>query len=239
MTTDHKIAYSLGALFVVLCAVQLPPAAALQLSALGLAAMAAAGFVAGVLGDRATPAFSILVVSLAAFALLVMPEFPAMGGTHRAAVPLGFLGTVATTLIWVTHRWPALHRDRGRTGSFGSALWIALAFAVILSLIASVPLAIIWLGGEGRPEHALIYAAYFVGALAAAVLYRLVRRLQYLASGRYLIGGLCGFCLYAAVAPVVAILDNEPLVWTQIVTVGIVAGVFVGPPVAFGLLDAD
>src|SRR5258705_5435656 len=57
------------------------------------------------------PGWSVLVVGFTSTAILVMPTLPAMGGTERRAIPLGFLGVQAAILVLGLPAM-AVHSDR-------------------------------------------------------------------------------------------------------------------------------
>ena len=191
--------------------------------------------VACLLGPRSTHAFSIYAVSVAGMAVLLMPNFPAMGGEHPIGVPLGFLASQAGALLWVSLRWDPDPRPKPPTCLL-EALLAGIFGAVGLSLIASIPIGIGLLAGAADMKRMLwVYPAYFAGALSAAFLYWLLQRIAHRPVGRYVIGALGGFCLYGAVGPVVAVFEGEPLDLREIAMIGTVAGMLVGPPVAMSL----
>lgn len=69
-----------------------------------------------------------------------------------------------------------------------------------------------------------MYPAYFIGLLFAATLYWLLQRISHLATGHYLIGFLGGICVYGAVAPVVELIENEPMSPGMMFVIALIAG---------------
>lgn len=204
----------------------------------GAVALLAALFaIARVLGDRATPGMSAMFVSIAAAAVLVVPGFPAMGGRHRAAVPVGFLGSQAAALFWIALRWRAGAQAHARTPLVGALGW-GVSGALALSAVATIPIGIALLADRTKAaELLLVYPAYFAGALSAAALYWLLQGAAHRPVGRYLIGVLGGFCMYAAAAPVVYLIDGDPIDLRRLGAVAAVCGFLVGPPVALSFAE--
>ena len=77
-----------------------------------------------------------------------------------------------------------------------------------------------------------VYPAYFGGALAAASIYWLLQGIAHRPVGRYLIGAAGGFFVYAAMGPVIAVVEDDPIDIAEMAMIGLVAGCLVGPPVA-------
>jgi hypothetical protein len=108
----------------------------------------------------------------------------------------------------------------------------AVVGAGVLSAIAAIPLGIGLLAGGFAWGMLGVLPAYFGGAFAAALIYWALQGIAHRPVGRYFLGALGGFCLYAAMGPVVSAMEEEPLDVREIVMIGIVAGCLVGPPVA-------
>lgn len=175
---------------------------------------------------------SFLVVAFATGALLAMPTFPAMGGTGGRASVLAFLGMQAAALLWAALRWPP-HEPRATRTSLGASLRFAALMATGFSAIASIPLGLMLLSGQGPgPVMLLVYPAYFAGFAAAAICFWLVRRIAHLATGRYLVGILGGTCVYLAVSPVVALAERTKVFSLDSLGIALIAGGIVGPAVA-------
>lgn len=195
--------------------------------------------VARVLGRGPVPALSVFGVACAAGVVLVMPTFPALGGTVMCAVPLGFFGTQLAALLWAVLRWRPRRPAKQRVPLL-LALAGGLGAAVALSLLATVVIGIGLLRGLTlEPAIGLVYIGYFVGLLGAATVYWLLQGVAHLATGRYLIGALGGICLYGAVAPVVSIVDEKPMGPWMMLIVAAIAGGLAGPAVALGWDDDE
>lgn len=124
--------------------------------------------------DR-TPGVTILLVSFVGAATLVVPNFPAMGGVHRAAVPLGFLGSQGVTLLWVTLRWDVQERRVARY-SLKRSLVFGAGGGVVLCLVATIPVVLLVLADARRAVPLLwVYPAYLVGTTVAAVFFWLLQ----------------------------------------------------------------
>ena len=188
--------------------------------------------------DAPPPSFSVLIVSFVGAATLVMPGFQAMGGRNGPPLPIGFLGSQAVSLLWATLIWRETSRPRSRV-NLRDALRFALFGAVGLSVIASIPIALMLLSdpSKSRP-YLLVYPAYFLGAFAAAIVYWLFRRIAHRPLGQYIIGGLGGTFMYTAVAPIVYLSKGEAIRPGELLGLGIVCGFLVGPPVALSANDA-
>jgi hypothetical protein len=208
---------------------------------LGAAAVLVTAVVLVARGTRNSPppSFSVLIVSFVGAAALVMPGFHAMGGRNGPALPIGFLGSQAVSLLWATLLWRDFSRPRSRV-VLRDALRFALFGAVGLSVIASIPIVLMLFADPGKVRtYLLVYPAYLLGAVAAAVIYWLFRRIAHRPVGQYIIGGLAGTCMYTAVAPIVYLSKGEPIRIGELLGLGIVCGFLVGPPVALSANDAD
>jgi len=207
--------------------------------ALGLATAVFAAVAAWAhrLGRRGGPPVGVFAVAVSTGVFLVMPTFPAMGGTTVRAVPLGFLGMQAAALLWAALTWPPQRPARERT-SLRSAWTVGAIMATVLSAIATIPIGIGLLTRDAElPGLLLVYPAYYIGLLAAATCYWLLQRVAHLATGRYFIGALGGTCVYLAVWPVVALLKGEPMMSPVMLAVSTIPGGLVGPTVALSITD--
>jgi hypothetical protein len=207
--------------------------------ALGLAAAVFAAVAAWAhrLGHRPMLPLSVFGVAAVTGMLLVVPTFPAMGGTTPRAVPLGFFGMQAAALLWAALRWPPQRPVRERI-SLGSAWKFGAIVATIFSAVATIPIVIGLASRDSQvPRLLLVYPAYYVGLFGAATCYWLLQRIAHLATGRYLIGVLGGTCVYFAVSPVVAILRGEPILSATMLTIAAIPGGIVGPSVALSITD--
>jgi hypothetical protein len=107
--------------------------------------------------------------------------------------------------------------------------------ALGLGVIATIPIAVLFLSGHGEPRLLWVYPAYLVGGLGAATVFWALQGVAHLATGRYLLGALSGLCLYGAIAPVVMLVERGPLDASLMLTIAAIAGFVVGPAVAFEL----
>lgn len=183
--------------------------------------------------------YTVFAVSTVSMAVLVMPGFKAMGGHNGPSLPIGFFGAQVLALLWATMTWRESGQPRTRT-ELGDVLRLALKGAVVLSAIASLPIVLLLLTStrEAIP-YLLVYPGYFVGALAAGLVYWILRAVNDRPAGRFLIGGLMGTCMLCAIAPVVQISEHQPIVIGDIMWLGAVCGFMVGPPVALSLKDSS
>jgi hypothetical protein len=229
--TDGTIALSVAAVYLLLALTLLPPGEYPRAVGVALLIFGLVIGAARLLGRGHVPGFSVLGIAMASAAVLAAPAFPALGGTVPAAVPIGFLGSQAATLLWVALRWqpgpPAPPMKLLHAWGFG------LGAAALLSVVATIPIVLAAVT-EGPSPVLLVYAGYFVGFLGAATLYWLLQRVAHLATGLYLIGMLPGTCVYGAIAPVVSMVEAEPMLPLEMLMIGVVAGAFVGPAVALG-----
>src|SRR5688500_7710968 len=117
--TDTRIAVALVAIYFILAAALLPRSEHARALGLGAVVFAAVAMIAGRLGRGPIPGLSIMAVAFVAAAFLWVPTFPAMGGTSRIAVPIGFLGMQAAALLYAALRWepPAKPRKKASLGS--------------------------------------------------------------------------------------------------------------------------
>jgi hypothetical protein len=181
----------------------------------------------------------VFITSIIGTVVLAVPNFPAMGGHDPGAVPIGFLGSQALVLLWIALRWSVPDPKKPRAG-LRTVLTTSALSAIGLSVIATIGIIRHFvMGRPGVSTLLLVYPAYFVGLGCAGLVYWSLQGVAHLAAGRYLIGVLGGFCLYGAVAPIVMILDHEPMDIRMMSAVAAVCGFLVGPPVALGLLADD
>lgn len=239
MKTDFRLAVAGITAYFALTLLLLPVSEYLR--AIGGAALifGMVAVVARRLGRGSVPGLSVLGVAFAAFAILVMPTLPAMGGTVMRAIPLGFFGVQLAALFWAVLRWrprsPATKRVPLVATLVGGA-----AAAVSLSILATIGILLGLLHGlDAVPALAFVYVSYFVGALAAAIVYWLLQSIAHLATGRYLIGVLGGICFYGAIAPVVSVIDEKPMSPWMMLVVAAIAGGLVGPALALEYEDDE
>jgi hypothetical protein len=235
--TDTRIALAVIAVYAVLSIILLPSGEYLRALGGGLAIFGIIAGLADSWGRGPIPGPSVLAVAFGAGAVLVMPTFPALGGTTPAAVPLGFLGMQAAVLWWAALRWQTPAGARRRV-SLRRAWGFALAAAAALCAIAAIPATLSVVAGEVPARRMLlIVPAYFGGLLGAATAYWLLQRVAHLATGRYLIGVLGGACVYGAVAPVVQLFDKRPMSPREMLAIALVCGGLVGPAVTLSSTD--
>jgi hypothetical protein len=234
---DNGIAAGVVAAYLALSLVLLPPGEYPR--AIG-GALLIFGLIAGaarLLGRGAVPDFSVLAVAVASAAVLAVPTFPAMGGTVPAAVPLGFLGSQAAALLWVTLRWEP--RAPSRRVGLREAWSAGLMMSLFLCAIATIPILLGVLTEGFSSTMLLVYVAYVAGFMAAATLFWALQRVTHLATGLYGLGILGGACVYGAMAPIMALVEREPLDSGEMLMIALLAGAFVGPAAAFGLAKRD
>lgn len=230
--TDSRVAYALAALYLALCAVLLPPAEYPRALGGGVAAFAAVLWMARAFGRGRIYGLGLLAVGVVSALVLVIPTFPAMGGTRLVAVPLGFLGMQATMLLWAARRWTPRAPAREHT-PLRQAMEFAMFAGAGLSVFATIPIVLALRdGARGAATMLLVYPGYFAGTMSAAIVYWLLQRLAHLAVGRYLIGVLGGICLYGAMAPIVWLSKGEPFDPGLMLFLASIPGGFVGPAVA-------
>jgi hypothetical protein len=233
-----QIAAQVGVLLYLACAVfLLPPSEYFHAVGGGLLVFSAVVALSQFKGRGWLPGGSVLVVGFAATAILVMPTLPAMGGTERRAIPIGFLGVQATILLWACMQWPYLRRPKDHV-SLATALKYGFLFAAGLSVVASLPILLTLMSDAPSPRAILLtYPAYFAGFVSAAIIYWSLQRIAHLAFGRYLIGILGGMCVYGAVGPVVFLFQNEKIDIPMLVAIAAIAGGFVGPALALNATE--
>lgn len=184
---------------------------------------------------------SVLVVAFGTGAIITFPTFPAIGGSVPQAVPLGFAAIPVATLLWGSLRWRPRHPPQ-RHVRLRTALIVGAFLATAFSGVATIPVLLILIGGilDHAPRNAailLVCVAYYVGFLGAGWLFWLLQRIRHLATGRCLIGTLCGICVYGAVTPIVALFDGRPMSVSEGLICAAIAGGIVGP--AVGLTEED
>jgi hypothetical protein len=192
---------------------------------------------ARLLGRGAVAGFGVAAVAAGSAVVLASPTFPAMGGTVPAAIPLGFLGSQAAALLWVALRWTP--RALSRPIRLREAWTFGGAAALVLCAIATIPLALVVLADGPSSPVLRVYVAYVAGFLAAATLFWMLQRIAHLATGLYLIGVLGGACVYGAMAPILSLVEREPIRPGELLMIALLAGAFVGPAVAFGLVKRE
>lgn len=235
---DAGIAASIAALYLALSVALLPPAEYPRALGSGVLVFAAVVGMARILGRGRLPWMSVLAVSFVAVAVLAVPTFPAMGGTAAAAPAVGFVGSVAATILWAALRWEPRHPSP--PVPLRVPLLFGVGMAAVLSVIATIPIGLGYLSGEfTSPGVLLVYPAYLAGFTGAALAYWLLQRVSHLATGLYLIGFLGGVSLYGAVAPVAKLFDADPLDLGRMVLIAVIAGALVGPPLALGFADKE
>lgn len=176
--------------------------------------------------------YDTLFVFFGAAVVLVVPGFPAMGGTVPADVPLGMLGAQVALLVYASRRW-TLNPRRFDHISLIRAWKAGLVAAVAFSLLATLPIGygLLTVPHEAAPML-LVYPAYFVGFLLAASAYWVLQRIGHLAFGCQTIGLMCGLCAMAAIGPVASFVDHDPLDLRQLALTLVACGALLGPPVA-------
>lgn len=236
MDTDTRIATAVAALYLILCAALLPVGEYPRALGGGVAVFAVVAAAAWRLGRGVVHGMSVVGVAFASAAVLWVPTFPALGGRHPAAVPLGFLGVQAAMLIWVARRW--VSRPPEAHASLRSAWGFGAIAAALLSAIATIPILLALVTGqEDAARMLLVYPSYLAGMLAAATAYWLLQPIAHLAVGRYLVGAAAGTCVYGAVAPLVSLIRGEPFDLAEMVIVSAILGGLVGPAAALGFAD--
>lgn len=234
--TDNRVAGAVVALYLVLAAALLPPAEHPRMLGGGLLVFGGVAALARWLGRGPLSPLSVLAVEIVSAIVLLMPTLPAMGGTHPAAVPIGFLGVQAAVLSWAALRWRRPPGAMPRT-SLLAAWRHGFLMAVLLCAFATIPVLLAVSAGDAAPAGIVwLYPAYFAGMIGAATSYWLLQRIAHLATGRYLIGVLGGVCVYGAVMPLVAMVEpgGEPLGTGTMLVLALAAGCLVGPAVALG-----
>jgi hypothetical protein len=229
---DGAIAVGVIAAYLVLSLVLLPRGEYPRAIGTALLIFALIAGAARLLGRGAVPGFSVIAVAAAAAWVLAVPTFPAMGGTVPAAVPLGFMGSQAAALLWVALRWEP--RAPARRIRLLDAWAFGAAASLILCAIATIPLVLVARSEGLSSPVLLVYVAYVAGFMAAATLFWMLQRAATLATGLYLIGVLGGACVYGAMAPIMSLVEREPIHPGEMLLIALLIGAFVGPAVAFG-----
>jgi hypothetical protein len=186
-------------------------------------------------GRGGMPPVSVFMLAMASAAVLIVPALM-IGPPVPAVVPLGFLGSQAATVLWVVRRWRPTPPAPAVT--FGRAWKYGLAVALIVSIVATVPLVMVVREEGVSLPVLLVYPCYLVGFVGAATMYGLLQRVAHLATGFYLIGFLGGACVYGAAMPVVSLLNAEPLAPLaplEMLGMALLIGAFAGPAGAFAL----
>jgi hypothetical protein len=234
---DHFLAAIAVFSYFVLAIGLLPPSEHARGVGSGLAVFLTVFLTAWKFGRRIQSGYSVAAVALVASAVLWMPTFPAMGGTSHRAVLIGFLGVQAAVLLWAAFWWQG-PREQPSHVSLRAALRFGFLMAAGISGVAAVPVVLLLLtGGESSWGIVLVFPAYFVGFLSAAIIYWGLQRIENLAVGRYLIGVLGGACVYGAVGPVSDLLDHRPFDVHETLLVALIAGSFLGPTLALAWYD--
>jgi hypothetical protein len=116
-----------------------------------------------------------------------------------------------------------------------SCVRYAAVGALGVSLIAAIP---VMLSLQSSGMRLLwIFPAYFVGFGGAGAAYWALQRIAHLATGRYLMGAIGGFCVYFSVAPVTFLLEDERFDLEMTLVIATIAGGLVGPAVALSKTD--
>lgn len=238
LNTDTVVVGALVALYFVLSLVLLPLEEYPRALIGGTAVFGSVAVAAYHAGRGPLSGSSMLAVAFISAVMLVIPAFPALGGTaHRVGVPLGFLGMQTAVLIWAAFRWQQPPPAKERI-SLKEAWTFAFFIALALSAVATIPVLLIVMIGGGIGVRILwVYPAYFVGFAAAATLYWLLQRIAHLATGRYLIGFLGGMCVYGAAAPIAALF--RPMSPSMMLLTALIAGGLVGPALALDPSPAE
>lgn len=233
---DLTVACVVIAIYMIAVVVFLPAREYLRALGGGLAVF---GVIAGamrLIGRGSIHGLAVFAVAFASSAVLSLPTYPAMGGRTRAAIPIGFLGVLASVLLFASMRWVPRPPKRSRV-SLGAAMTRALLMGTALSFVAAIPIGLSFFSGNGAGPLVWVFPAYFVGFGGAAVSYWALQRIDHLATGRYLLGAIGGFCFYGAITPVVSLIEREPFNVGMMVFFAAIAGGLVGPAVALGMTD--
>ena len=239
MNFDRIVAAASIAVYVASVLALLPPSGYLRMLGGGAVVFAAVMAIAHVRRNRAVSGWSVFAISIAAAAVLVVPGFPAMGGRDSPAVPVGLFGSQAAAVLWVTLRWSPEEPAKHRTSLKGALVYSVLG-GMCLGLIATIPIVIAIITDRGIARSLLlVYPSYFFGTAAVAVTYWLLQTITHRPVGRYLLGVLGGFCMYASVGPVVDIVEGDPIDIRELLVSAAVCGLLVGPPVAMSLSNSS
>lgn len=192
-------------------------------------------FVARLLDDRPIHGMEVLGVAFVTGAMLLFPEFPAEGGHSPAGLITGAFGTEAAVLLWAVYRWPEDQAAEEEKTSLSECLFWGAGMALFLSIIASIPILLAAASEvEGWTSMLLVYPGYFAGFLAAGLVYWLLQSISHYATGRYLVGVLCGSCVYGAVGPLLDMFDPGGMNTKDVIVAVVACGFLVGPAVALG-----
>ena len=176
----------------------------------------------------------VLLVTFCAIGILVFPTTPVYGGRGGSDALLSLVGAQVIVLLWTCLRWGQRPAPRqGVRHSLREALFFGCLMAAGLSLIATIPIGLVALSSWQEARILFwVYPAYFGGGAAAALMFWLLQDIRHSASGRYVIGVVCGFFVYIAVAPIVAVLRDEPMLSGTMLLVGYVCGAVVGSAIS-------
>ena len=232
---DHMVAAAAMIVYFALVVLFLPSSEYGRALGTGVVTFAVVFFVARKFGSRIRSGFSVMAVGFGATAVLWMPTFPAMGGGSDRAATIGFFGVQAAVLLWAALWWQGPGEEQSHI-SLRSALRFGFLVALGISGIAAIPILLILLSGDSWALF-LVFPAYFVGFLSAAILFWALQGIDNLAVGRYLIGVLGGICVYGAMGPAVAIFDHRAFDLRENFILALVAGGFVGPALALNAYD--
>lgn len=239
LTVDLYVAAGSAALYLILALALIPAPTSWKSALLGMIVFGAVAALALFLGRGAIPGLSLWAIAVISGAVLVMPTLPAIGGTSLVAIPIGFLGMQAAMLLWAALRWEPRDARRRRV-SLREAWLYGLYGATGLSVIATFGVLLAFTTNRGPGLRILlVYPMYYIGMLAAATCYWVLQGVSHLATGRYLTGVVGGTCVYFAAAPVVALLEGEPMSVVKMAAIAAIAGGIVGPAVALSFTDAD
>ena len=206
---------------------------------LGAAAVLLAGVALLARARRSIQPFfmSVLIMVIVAAVVLVVPNFPAMGGPGWGTAAVGFIGVQAAALLWTALRWEPWPPRATRIRLL-LCLFAGLGGGIGLSLIASIPilLALISDGSEALP---ILWAfpAYVLGGLIVGLVAWTFQDVTRHPTGRYIVGGLAGTLVYVLFGPIVAVIDGDAVVWQEILEIGVACGWLVGPAVAMAIAD--
>ena len=231
-STDHVVAAAGVAIYFALVIMFLPSSEYVRALGSGLVTFSIVFFVAWKFGSRIQSGFTVMAVAFVAAAALWMPTFPAMGGNSARAVPIGFVGVQAAVLLWAAFWWQGPREEPSHI-SLRYALRFGSLVAVGISGVAAIPVLLLLLTGDSSSGAVLlVFPAYFVGFLSAAILFWALQRIDNLAVGRYLIGVLGGICFYGAMGPAAAIFEHTAFDLHESFIMALVCGGFVGPALA-------
>ena len=120
--------------------------------------------------------YGILAVQLTAAAILLLPTFPAMGGDGGAALPVSLAAVSMAGAVWASLRFEGRLEQHANRVPLRTAVWAGLFGALAVSAVATIPIALAFVAGaEEAMKLTLVYPAYLVGGLGAAVTYWLLQ----------------------------------------------------------------